>query len=99
MTFNEKVYEEVKKIQKGRVATYGYIALKVGNPKLSRQVGWALHKNPYFGIVPCHRIVFKDGSLAKGFVFGGEDVQKDMLIAEGVEFDAQGKVKPEFFTR
>ena len=97
MKFNEKVYLEVKKIPKGKVCTYGDIALRIGSPRASRQVGWALHKNPYFGIVPCHRVVFKDGSLTKSFVFGGDKAQRSMLESEGVEFDANGKVKKEYF--
>lgn len=99
MTFNEKVYEQVKKIEKGKVVSYGYIALKIGSPRASRFVGCALHKNPYFGEVPCHRVVFKDGSLAKSFAFGGDCVQRQMLVSEGVEFDENGKVKEEFFMR
>ncbi len=85
MTFFEKVYEAVKNIPKGKVATYGDIARSVGSPKASRQVGWALHCNPYFGVVPCHRVVFKDGSLTRGFAFGGVEVQAAMLKNEGVE--------------
>ena len=95
--FNERVYEVVKRIPKGRVVTYGFVAKCLSSPRASRQVGWALHKNPYFGVVPCHRVVFADGSLARGFVFGGEDVQRAMLQSEGVEFDKDGKVRREFF--
>ncbi len=89
--FFEQVYEVVKKLPEGKVTTYGDVARAVGRPKASRQVGWALHCNPYFGTVPCHRVVFKDGSLAKGFAFGGSGVQRAMLEAEGVAFK-DGKV-------
>ena len=82
----QKIYEQVKKIPKGKVATYGQIALMAGNPRWSRVVGYALHSNPEPGIIPCHRIVNKDGKLAKAFAFGGENVQRDMLISEGVIF-------------
>lgn len=81
----EKIYAAVKTIPRGRVATYAQIAAMVGNPRMCRVVGNALHQNPYFGIVPCHRVVNAKGYLAKGFVFGGEGVQADMLRAEGVE--------------
>lgn len=86
--FFERVYETVKKIPRGKVATYGDIARLTGAPRAARQVGWALHSNPYFGSVPCHRVVFADGSLSKGFAFGGENVQRAMLESEGVEFNA-----------
>ena len=81
----EKIYAAVKTIPCGRVATYAQIAAMAGNPRMCRVVGNALHQNPYFGIVPCHRVVNAKGYLAKGFVFGGEGVQADMLRAEGVE--------------
>ena len=84
--FFESVYEAVKLIPKGKVATYGQIALAVGSPRASRQVGWALHCNPYQGVVPCHRVVFRDGSLTSGFAFGGREVQKSLLENEGVIF-------------
>ncbi len=87
----ERIYEAVKKIPCGKVATYAQVAAMVGNPRLCRVVGNALHQNPYFGIVPCHRVVNSKGCLAKGFVFGGEGVQAKMLMAEGVEV-VDGKV-------
>ena len=81
-----KIYEQVKKIPKGKVATYGQIALMAGNPRWSRVVGYALHSNPEPGVIPCHIVVNKDGKLSKSFAFGGENVQRDMLISEGVIF-------------
>ena len=81
-----KIYEQVKKIPEGKVATYGQIALMAGNPRWSRVVGYALHSNPEPGVIPCHRVVNKDGKLSKAFAFGGENVQRDMLISEGVIF-------------
>lgn len=81
-----KIYEQVKKIPEGKVATYGQIALMAGNPRWSRVVGYALHSNPEPGVIPCHRVVNKDGKLSKSFAFGGENVQRDMLISEGVIF-------------
>lgn len=97
MNFFEKVYEAVKSIPDGKVASYGMIALLCGNPKASRQVGWALHVNPSPDTIPCYKVVFKDGSLSEGFAFGGEGEQRRRLEADGVEFDDKGKVKKEFF--
>lgn len=92
MSFFERVYTEVRKIPKGKDATYWQIAAASGSPRAARQVGWALHCNPYFGDVPCHRVVFKDGSLTKGFAFGGIENQAAMLKSEGVEVSADFKV-------
>lgn len=97
MNFFEKVYEAVRSIPDGKVASYGMIALLCGNPKASRQVGWALHVNPSPDTIPCYKVVFKDGSLSEGFAFGGESEQRRRLEADGVEFDDKGKVKKEFF--
>ncbi len=85
MTFAEDVYETVKKIPEGSVATYGQIALMSGHRGAARAVGNALHVNPYPGVVPCHRVVNSQGRLAAGFAFGGADVQARLLTAEGVE--------------
>ena len=82
----EKIYEQVKKIPEGKVATYGQIAMLTGNPRWSQIVGCALHVNPQPGVIPCHRVVRKDGRLASGFAFGGENIQRDLLLSEGVEF-------------
>lgn len=84
-SFFEQVYEAVKLIPKGKVSTYGDVARAIGAPRAARQVGWALHCNPYFGEVPCHRVIFKDGRLARGFAFGGVEMQKALLEEEGVE--------------
>ena len=82
----QKIYEQVKKIPRGKVATYGQIALMAGNPRWSQIVGYALHSNPEPGIIPCHRVVNKEGKLAKAFAFGGENMQKELLLNEGVVF-------------
>ncbi len=84
--FNEKVYKIVLSVPEGKVITYGQIATILGNRYFARRVGRALHNNPYKGIVPCHRVVFSDGSLASSFAFGGKDMQKAMLKQEGVSF-------------
>ena len=60
-----KIYEQVKKIPEGKVATYGQIALMAGNPRWSRVVGYALHSNPEPGVIPCHRVVNRKGNKHK----------------------------------
>ena len=85
MRFSESVYEYLTTVPKGKVVTYGQIAFAIGHPRASRQVGNALHHNPYPGVIPCHRVVNREGRLAPAFAFGGMEVQADMLRAEGVE--------------
>lgn len=92
MTFYERIYEAVQQIPRGRVSTYGQIALLAGNPRAARAVGWALHRNPMPGVIPCHRVVNREGRLAPAFAFGGEGEQRRLLEAEGVEFDDDGLV-------
>ena len=87
----KKIYEAVKKIPKGRVATYGKVAELAGNPRMSRAVGNALHKNPDPDHIPCYRVVNSKGELAGAFAFGGENAQKKLLEADGVEV-VNGKV-------
>ena len=88
----EKIYEVVKSIPKGKVATYGQVATLAGNPRWARVVGYALHNNPAPGLIPCHRVVNREGKTAAAFAFGGEDVQRDLLEKEGVEFELDGTV-------
>ena len=85
LTMFKEVYEAVKNIPCGKVATYGQIAVLSGHPRAARQVGWALHVNPEPGIIPCHRVVNRFGGLAPEFAFGGREVQKSLLEAEGVK--------------
>ncbi len=85
MSFYDIVYEKVRKIPKGKVSTYGAIAVMCGSPRAARAVGYALHANPLPGIIPCHRVVNRFGSLAPAFAFGGQEVQKKLLEDEGVE--------------
>ncbi len=92
MSAFEKVYEIVKKIPEGRVATYGQIARLLGNPRYSRVVGYALHVNPSPDTIPCFRVVNRDGRTSPAFAFGGQDVQKELLLSEGVEFLPNGNV-------
>lgn len=125
-SFFEKVYKVVEQIPKGKVATYGQIALLTGNPRMSKFVGFALHSNPYPGagefleanaqnrskllknnrrdqiseinekynrrVVPCHRVVNRLGEVSDSFAFGGKDVQKNLLMSEGVKFNKDNRI-------
>jgi len=82
----ERIYDIVRQIPCGKVATYGQIAVMAGNPRLSRVVGYALHQNPEPGIIPCHRVVNRFGECAPAFAFGGPDVQRKLLEKEGIGF-------------
>ncbi len=82
--FEKSVYEVVKTIPYGEVRTYADIGTALGNPKLARAIGNALHKNPDPDGTPCFRVVHSDGSLCPAFAFGGIDAQKALLEAEGV---------------
>lgn len=97
MSIFDSVYDIVKKIPSGRVATYGQIARMLGNPRLSRAVGYALHANPSPDTIPCFRVVNRAGRTSKAFAFGGEDVQRALLQAEGVGFLPNGNVDLERF--
>ncbi|MDD6022129.1 MAG: MGMT family protein [Oscillospiraceae bacterium] len=92
MTTFERIYEVVKTIPKGKVATYGQVALLAGNPRWARVVGYALHVNPEPGVIPCHRVVNRMGKTSTAFAFGGEDMQKKLLEEEGVTFEPDGTV-------
>ena len=87
-----KIYEVVKKIPYGKVATYGQIARLCGNPRLSRVVGYALHVNPDPESIPRFRVVNRFGRTSSAFAFGGSDIQRALLESEGVEFDEGGNV-------
>jgi len=91
----EKIYEIVKEIPEGKVATYGMIAHLAGNPHWARVVGYALHVNPEPGVIPCHRVVNRMGGLSSAFAFGGENQQKALLLKEGVLFREEDKVNLE----
>lgn len=79
-----RIYEAVKKIPKGKVATYAQVAELAGNKRMCRAVGNALHKNPDPDRIPCYRVVNAKGQLAGGFAFGGAEVQQKLLEADGV---------------
>ncbi len=87
-----KIYDVVKRIPRGCVATYGQVASYAGSPRWARVVGYALHVNPEPGVIPCHRVVTRFGEVSRAFAFGGENMQRTLLTEEGVEFDENGRV-------
>lgn len=87
----KRIYEAVKKIPKGCVATYGQIAELVGNKGMARAVGNALHRNPDPDNIPCYRVVNSKGELSGAFAFGGAGQQEELLKADGIEV-VNGKV-------
>lgn len=84
--FSDKVFEQVRRIPRGKVSTYGQIARLIGSPRSARYVGWALRGNEEPVKTPCHRVVFKNGSLAQGYAFGDDGMQRKLLEKEGVRF-------------
>lgn len=89
-TFPQRVYALVSAIPPGKVATYGLLAFLAGNPRASRIVGAAMAKAP--AGLPCHRVLYRDGSLCCDEAFGGKEIQRQMLQKEGVPFLPDGRV-------
>ena len=87
----KRIYEAVKRIPVGKVATYGQVARMAGNKKMARAVGNALHKNPNPLEIPCYRVVNAKGELSGQFAFGGKGRQEKLLQADGIEV-VDGKV-------
>ena len=75
--FEKKVYGAVLKIPLGEVRPYKWVAQFIGRPRSYRAVGNALNKNPYSGIVPCHRVIRLDGSI--GGYSRGVSLKKRLL--------------------
>ena len=88
----DKIYEQVRKIPCGKVATYGQIAMLAGNSRWARVVGYALHANPDPENIPCYRVVNRMGGLSSAFAFGGTERQAELLRADGVEVRENGTV-------
>ncbi len=84
-TYQFQVLEYVATVPVGKVTTYGQIAKDLFLPT-PRLVGKILHSNPDNSKYPCHRVVFSDGKLAPAYAFGGAEVQRKKLLAEGVTF-------------
>ena len=91
----DRIYEVVMRIPRGRVATYGQVAMLAGNPHWSQVVGYALHVNPNPERIPCYRVVNRFGEVSSAFAFGGENRQRELLLADGIEFLPDGRVDME----
>ena len=89
-TLPERVYQLVAQIPKGKVATYGQLALLAGSPRASRIVGAAMYRAP--AGLPCHRVLYRDGTLCCDQAFGGKEIQRQLLEAEGIDFLPDGRV-------
>lgn len=92
----ERIYEVVRQIPRGKVASYGQIAALAGNRRWSLVVGYALHANPDENGIPCYRVVTKEGRVSEAFAFGGGNRQVELLKADGVGF-VDGHVDMERF--
>lgn len=90
--FFDQVYEVVRRIPRGRVATYGQIARILGSPRSARTVGWALRATPAGSAVPWQRVINSRGMISLGAGSQGAALQRSLLEAEGVVFDEQGHV-------
>lgn len=87
------IYDVVRRIPTGRVLTYGDVAALAGMPLHARLVGYALHALPAHSAVPWQRVVNARGGISMGRAYpGGELIQRQLLEAEGVEFDANGRI-------
>lgn len=87
-----RIYDVVRRIPRGKVATYGQVALLAGNPHWSQVVGYALHVNPDPLNIPCYRVVNRFGEVSRAFAFGGENEQIRLLREDGVEVTPDGRV-------
>ena len=88
----QRIYAVVRRIPRGRVATYGQIASLAGLPGHARQVGYALHALEIDERVPWHRVINARGEVSPRSAPGWDRVQRQHLEREGVVFDARGRV-------
>lgn len=96
LEFAKKVYDIVATIPAGKVATYGQIAKMAGDSGAAQEVGRILNRVDPSRNLPCHRVVNQKGSMAPGFVFGGEMKQRLMLEEEGITFNGEGNINMMF---
>jgi methylated-DNA-protein-cysteine methyltransferase related protein len=87
-----RIYAVVRRIPKGRVATYGQVAALAGLEGQARQVGYALHALPEETVIPWHRVVNASGRISRRSLPGGELVQQILLQREGIRLDPSGRV-------
>jgi methylated-DNA-protein-cysteine methyltransferase-like protein len=91
----QKIWETVRRIPFGRVATYGQIAALAGHPRQPRLIGYAMHRTPEDSGVPWHRVVNAKGEISRraaSILSGEENLQRVLLEREGVEFDSAGRI-------
>jgi methylated-DNA-protein-cysteine methyltransferase related protein len=93
--FFAKVYQVVRQVPRGKVATYGQIAAMIGNPLAARMVGEAMRKTPEYLDIPCHRVVNRAGEMSPAYAFGGAGRQRQVLEQEGVVFKGNGCIDME----
>lgn len=87
-----RIYAVVGRIPRGRVATYGQVARLAGIPGHARQVGYALHAMATAEPIPWHRVLNARGEISRRSVGDADELQRRLLEAEGVRFDAGGRV-------
>lgn len=92
LPFADRVYEIVARIPAGRATTYGAIARALGHPRGAREVGWALNSVPEGSLLPCHRVVDREGRLSGGWAFGHPEIMAGRLEDEGIPFLEQYRV-------
>ena len=83
--FQNRVWDELKKIPKGEVRTYKQIAIAIGRPNSARAVANACGKNPRPIEIPCHRVVRSDGHLGGYSAIGGIIAKRKLLLKEGFQ--------------
>ncbi|MGE5856130.1 MAG: methylated-DNA--[protein]-cysteine S-methyltransferase, partial [Syntrophaceae bacterium] len=93
-SYHRKVLAALAAIPRGKVMSYGGLALKTGSPGGARAAGQGCGKNPFPIVYPCHRVIRADGSL--GGFGGGLPLKRALLETEGIQFDKSGKVLPEY---
>jgi len=93
----ERIYAVVRRIPRGRVATYGQVAGLAGLGRNARLVGYALHALPRSSLVPWHRVINGKGQISLHPSSGADVTQRLLLEREGVAFDAAGRVDLEVF--
>lgn len=91
VTFHDRAVQVIKRIPRGKVATYGQIAALAGEPRGARQVVRVLNSSSEKHRLPWYRVINRNGqiSLPPG---GGYELQKSMLEKEGVKFGLEGTI-------
>jgi methylated-DNA-protein-cysteine methyltransferase-like protein len=91
-TSYQRIYAVVRKIPRGRVATYGQVAELAGLPRAARQVGYALHALDDESSVPWQRVINARGEVSLRGSWGADQIQRQLLEAEGLDFDERGRI-------